>query len=114
MAGGAGRGLRAVGHARENAKREKPLGKVARRPRRSDRGLWRYIAALDVALAWRVASARVAWAVAAGVAVPVLEHLRPYRPVRGLSWTRRPTASAATGCRPDRQVLTPLFVTMRP
>ena len=92
------RGIRTVWHARENAKREKALQKVARRQKRSGRpvkgqrsngGLWRYIAGLDAAVAWRVAAAIVAWAVAAGLQVLVFEHLRPYRPERGLSWSRR-------------------------
>ena len=92
------RGTRTVWHARENAKRERVLQKVARRQRRSGRtvkgersnaGLWRYIAALDAAVAWRVAATIVAWAVAAGLQVLVFEHLRPYRPERGLSWSRR-------------------------
>ncbi len=56
---------------------------------RSNAGLWRYIAGLDAAVAWRVAAAIVAWAVAAGLQVLVFEHLRPYRPERGLSWSRR-------------------------
>ena len=92
------RGIRTVWHARENAKREKVLQKVARRQKRSGRpikgersnaGLWRYIADLDAAVAWRVAAAIVAWAVAAGLQVLIFEHLRPYRPERGLSWSRR-------------------------
>ena len=91
-------GIRTVWHARENAKREKTLQKVARRQKRSGRpvkgersnaGLWRYIAALDAAVAWRVAAAIVAWAVLLGLQVLVFEHLRPYRPERGLSWSRR-------------------------
>ena len=74
------------------------LQKVARRQKRSgrpikgersNRGLWRYIAGLDAAVAWQVAAAIVAWAVAAGLQVLVFEHLRPYRPERGLSWSRR-------------------------
>ena len=91
-------GTRTIWHARENAKREKVLQKVARRQRRSGRpikgersnaGLWRYIAGLDAAVAWRVAAAIVAWAVPAGLQVLVFEHLRAYRPERGLSWSRR-------------------------
>ena len=69
-------GTRTIWHARENAKREKVLQKVARRQRRSGRpikgqrsnaGLWRYIAGLDAAVAWRVAAASIAWAVAGGL-----------------------------------------------
>ena len=96
--GGRCRGTRTVWHHRENAKREKVLQKVARRQRRSGRpikgersnaGLWRYIAGLDAAVAWQVAAAIVAWAVFAGLQVLVFEYLRPYRPERGLSWSRR-------------------------
>ena len=96
--GGRCRGTRTVWHARENAKREKVLQKVARRQRRSgrpikgqrsNRGLWRYVANLDASVAWQVAAAIVAWAVTAGLQVLVFEHLRPYRPERGLSWSRR-------------------------
>jgi len=96
--GGRCRGIRTVWHARENAKREKALHKVARRQKRSGRpvkgersnaGLWRYVADLDASVAWQVASAIVVWAVAAGLQVLVFEHLRPYRPERGLSWSRR-------------------------
>ena len=92
------RGIRTVWHARENAKRGKALQKIARRQRRSGRpvkgersnaGLWRYIAGLDAAVAWQVAAAIVAWAVVCGLQVLVFEHLRPYRPERGLSWSRR-------------------------
>jgi len=91
-------GVRTVRHARENAKREVALRKVARKQKRSGRpvkgersnaGLWRYVHGLDAAVAWRVAAAIVAWAVASGVQVLVFEHLRPYRPTRGLSWSRR-------------------------
>ena len=91
-------GTRTVWHARENAKREKVLQKVARRQKRSGRpvkgersnaGLWRHIAGLDAAVAWRIAAAIVAWAVVAGLQVLVFEHLRPYRPERGPSWSRR-------------------------
>ncbi len=92
------RGIRTVWHRRENAKREKVLQKVARRQKRSgrpikgehsNRGLWRYIAGLDAAVAWQVAAAIVTWAVACGLQVLVFEHLRPYRPGHGLSWSRR-------------------------
>ena len=92
------RGIRTVWHARENAKREKVLQKVARRQKRSGRpikgersnaGLWRYVANLDASVAWQVAAAIVDWAVAGGLQVLVFEHLRPYRPERGLSWSRR-------------------------
>jgi putative transposase len=92
------RGVKTVWHARENAKRERVLRKVARKQKRSGRpvkgersnaGLWRYIRGLDATVAWQVAAAIVTWAVAAGVQVLVFEHLRPYRPVRGLSWSRR-------------------------
>ena len=91
-------GVRTIWHARENAKREKALQKIARRQRRSGRpvkgersnaGLWRYVAGLDSAVAWRVAAAIVTWAVVCGLQVLVFEHLRPYRPERGLSWSRR-------------------------
>jgi transposase len=92
------RGVQTVWHTRENAKREKALRKVARKQKRSGRpvkgersnaGLWRYISGLDTALAWQIAAAILAWAVAAGVQVLVFEYLRPYRPLRGLSWSRR-------------------------
>ena len=92
------RGIRTVWHARENAKREKALQKIARRQRRSGRpvkgersnaGLWRYIGGLDEAVAWQLAAALVSWAVAHGQQVLVFEHLRRYRPERGLSWSRR-------------------------
>ena len=56
---------------------------------RSNAGLWRYSAGLDAAVAWQVAAAIVAWAVASGLQVLVFEHPRPYRPERGLSWSRR-------------------------
>ena len=56
---------------------------------RSNAGLWRYVAGLDSAVAWRVAAAIVTWAVVCGLQVLVFEHLRPYRPERGLSWSRR-------------------------
>ena len=91
------------------------MQKVGRRQQRSGRpikgehsnaGLWRYIAGLDASVAWRVtaevkgppgrrpqpsavAAVIVAWAVSAGLQVLVFEHLRPYRPARGLSWSRR-------------------------
>jgi putative transposase len=92
------RGVKTVWHARENARREAALRRVARRQRRSGRpvkgersntGLWRYVHGLDSAVAWRVAAAIVAWAVAGGLQVLVFEHLRRYRPERGLSWSRR-------------------------
>ncbi|HEY8450512.1 MAG TPA: zinc ribbon domain-containing protein, partial [Bacillota bacterium] len=91
-------GVKTVWHARENAKREKALQKVARKQRRSgtpvkgersNHTLWRYIQAMDDSLAWRVAAAIVAWAAASGLRVLVFEHLRKYRPERGLSWSRR-------------------------
>ncbi len=91
------RGVRTIGHARENAKREKVLQKVARKQKRSGRpvqgershmGLG-YIAALDSAAAWQVAAAIVTWAVMAGLHVLVFKHLRAYRPERGVSWSRR-------------------------
>ena len=37
----------------------------------------------------QIVAAIVAWAVAAGLQVLVFEYLRPYRPERGLSWSRR-------------------------
>jgi len=92
------RGVGTIWHARENAKREVTLRKVARRQQRSglavkgarsNRGLWRDIAALDASVAWQVAATIVAWAVAPGLQVLVFEHLRTYRPERGLSWSRR-------------------------
>ena len=96
--GGRCRGIRTVWHARENAKREKVPQKVGRRQHRSGRpikdersnaGLWRYSAGLDAAVAWQVAAAIVAWAVASGLQVLVFEHPRPCWPERGLSWSRR-------------------------
>jgi putative transposase len=96
--GGRCRGTRTVWHRRENAKREEVLQKVARRQKRSGRpiqgersnaGLWRYVANLDASVAWQVAAVIVAWAVSAGLQVLIFEHLRPYRPERGLSWSRR-------------------------
>jgi transposase len=91
-------GIRTVWHARESAKREKALQKVARKQRRSgspvkgersNRDLWAYIRNLDDSLAWQVAAAIVAWAAGLGLRVLVFEHLRQYRPKRGLSWSRR-------------------------
>ncbi len=85
-------------HAQENAQREKTLQKVARNQRasgrpvkgeRSNQALWRSIRGRDAALAWRIAALIVAWAVAQGLQVLVFEYLRPYRPTRGLSWSRR-------------------------
>ncbi len=92
------RGVRTIWHARENAKREKVLQKVARTQKHSGRpvqgershmGLGRYIAALDSAVAWQGATAIVTWAVMASLHVLVFEHLRAYRPERGVSWSRR-------------------------
>lgn len=91
-------GLKTVWHARENAKREKALQKIARKQKhsgtpvkgeRSNQALWRYIKALDDSVAWQVAAAIVAWAATSGLRVLVFEHLRAYRPERGLSWSRR-------------------------
>ncbi len=85
-------------HAQENAHREKTLQKVARHQRasgtpvkgeRSNQALWRSSRGLDAALAWRIAALIVTWAVAQGLQVLVFEYLRPYRPTRGLSWSRR-------------------------
>ena len=85
-------------HARENAKREKALQKVARKQRasgrpvkgeRSNRDLWGYIRRLDEALAWQIAAWIVAWAVRLRLEVLVFEYLRTYRPERGFSWSRR-------------------------
>ena len=65
------RAVRTIGHARENAKREKALQKVAHKPKPSGRpvqgehshmGLGRYIAALDSAVAWQGVAAIVTWA----------------------------------------------------
>ena len=56
------RGVRTIGYANENAKREKVLQQVARKQKRSGRpvqsehshmGLGRYIAALDSTVAWQ-------------------------------------------------------------
>ena len=102
------RGTKTVWHGRENAKRGKALQKIARRQKQSGRpvngersngGLWRSIAHLDAAVAWQVAAALVAWAVASGLAVLVFEYLRPYRPQRGLSWSRRTNRKRASGLR---------------
>ncbi len=85
-------------HAQENAQREKTLQQVARNQRasgrpvkgeRSNQALWRSIRGRDAALAWRMAALIVAWAVAQGLQVLVFEYLRPYRPTRGHSWSRR-------------------------
>ena len=76
------------------ARRQKRSGRPIK-GERSNRGLWRYIAGLDAAVAWQVAAAIVAWAVAAGLQVLVFEHLRPYRPERGLSWSRRTSRKRA-------------------
>ena len=92
------RGVETIRHAREPAKREKRLQKVKRKQRASgravkgehaNRGLWTYVRRLDASLAWQIAAAIVAWAVAGGLQVLVFEHLRAYRPERGLSWSRR-------------------------
>ena len=40
-------------------------------------------------MAWQIAARIVTWAVLLGLQVLVFEHLRPYRPRRGLSWSRR-------------------------
>jgi transposase len=40
-------------------------------------------------LAWQIAARIVTWAVLLGLQVLVFEHLRSYRPRRGLSWSRR-------------------------
>jgi len=91
-------GIKTVWHARESAKREKALQKVARKQRRSgspvkgersNRDLWTYIRNLDDSLAWQVATAIVAWVAGLGLRVLVFEHLRRYRPERRLSWSRR-------------------------
>ncbi len=91
-------GIKTIRDARENEKREKALRTVAKKQRksgravkgeRSNRSLWNYIRNLDDSLAWQIASAIVTWAVALGLEVLVFEHLRPYRPRRGLSWSRR-------------------------
>ena len=92
------KGVETVWHAEENAKRERALRKVARKQKasgtpikgeRSNQDLWGYIRNLDASLAWQVAARIVAWAVALGLQVLVFEHLRPYRPERGLSSSRR-------------------------
>ncbi|MDA8347150.1 MAG: transposase [Thermaerobacter sp.] len=91
-------GVETVWHAQENAKRERTLRKVARKQKasgtpvkgeRSNRALWAYVRNLDASLAWQIAARIVAWAVTLGLQVLVFEHLRPYRPERGLSWSRR-------------------------
>ncbi|MCL8207485.1 MAG: transposase [Actinomycetia bacterium] len=91
-------GVKTVWHTRENAKREKALQKVTRKQWRSgkpvkgehsNRLLWSYIRNLDGTVAWQVAATIVAWAMAAGLSVLVFEYLRPYRPGRGLSWSRQ-------------------------
>ncbi len=92
------KGVETVWHARENAEREKALQKIKRKQRASGRPikgehpnltLWAYVRNLDASLAWQIASSLVAWAVALGLQVLVFEYLRPYRPERGLSWSRR-------------------------
>ena len=92
------RDIETIWHARENAKRERALRKVARRQKASgtpvkgehaNRNLWRSILHLDDALAWHIAARIVAWAVALRLQVLVFEYLRPYRPERGRSWSRR-------------------------
>ena len=91
-------GIKTIRHARESEKREKALRTVAKKQRqsgravkgeRSNRSLWNYIRNLDDALAWQIASVIVTWAVLLGLQVLVFEHLRSYRPRRGLSWSRR-------------------------
>lgn len=91
-------GIKTIRHARENEKRAKVLRTVAKKQRqsgrvvkgeRSNRSLWHYVRNLDDSLAWQIASAIVTWAVLLGLQVLVFEHLRPYRPARGLSWSRR-------------------------
>ena len=90
--------VRTLWHAQENAQREKTLQKVARHQRasgrpvkgeRSNQALWQTIRGRDAALAWRMAALIVTWAVAQGIQVLVFEYLRPYRPTRGLSRSRR-------------------------
>jgi transposase len=92
------RGVKIVWHAQENAKRERELRKIARKQQasgppvkgeRANRMLWTYIRHLDDSLAWYIAAQIVAWAVARGLQILVFEYLRPYRPERGLSWSRR-------------------------
>jgi transposase len=92
------RSVETVWHAQESSKREKALHKVKRKQQasgrpikgeHSNRTLWAYVHNLDDSLAWQIAAAVVAWAVVLGLQVLVFEHLRPYRPVRGLSWSRR-------------------------
>lgn len=91
-------GVHSFRQARENAKREKALQKVARKQsasgtavkgEKSNRQLWRYIKNLDDSVAWQIARAIVTWAVLSGIQVLVFEHLRSYRPERGRSWSRR-------------------------
>ena len=91
-------GIKTIRQARENEKREQALRTVAKKQRRSgravkgersNRSLWNYIRNLDDALAWRIAARLVTWAVTLDLQVLVFEHLRPYRPGRGLSWSRR-------------------------
>jgi transposase len=92
------KGVETVWHTEENAKRKGVLRKVARKQKasgtpvkgeRSNRALWTYVHNLDASLAWQIAVRIVAWAVAIGLQVLVFEHLRHYRPERGLSWSRR-------------------------
>ncbi len=91
-------GIKAIRHARENAKRERVLQKVARKQRvsgkpvkgeHSNRSIWNYVKNLDNSLAWQIASAIVTWAILLGLQALVFEYLRPYRPQRGLCWSRR-------------------------
>jgi transposase len=92
------KGVETVWHASENAKREKALRKVARQQKASgtpikgegsNYDLWAYIRRLDDSVAWQIAAAIVAWAVSLGLQVLVFEHLRTYRPARGLTGSRR-------------------------
>ncbi len=95
------RGVRTFWHARETDRRERLPRKVAREQRRSgtpikgergNRNLWRSIINLDTALAWHIAPALVAWAVAAGIQVKRGAAARGWlRPPHG------PTSSALGG-----------------
>ena len=92
------KGVETVWHATENSKPEKALRKVARQQKASgtpikgecsNYDLWAYIRRLDDSVAWQIAAAIVAWAVSLGLQVLVFEHLRTYRPARGLTGSRR-------------------------
>ena len=90
------KGVETVWHARENVKgacaaegRTQKASGTPIKGERSNRTIWTYVRNLDDSLAWQIASRLVAWAVLLGLQVLVFEYLRPYRPERGLSWSRR-------------------------